>query len=48
MTLVWIAVAGLVGYVVGREVTLWKWNAERRRMRKRLGIANLEDHLHRD
>lgn len=46
---IWIALALLVGYFIGREVTLARWNAERRRLRKALGIATLEDYWnHRD
>jgi hypothetical protein len=44
--LIWIALAALVGYLVGQEVVYSRWNAEKRRLRKRLGIATLEDYWH--
>ena len=43
-----LLLAVVVGYVVGREVTLARWNAERRRFRKLLGVATIEDYQHRD
>lgn len=46
--LIWTAAAVFVGYLIGEAWTLSKWNAERRRLRKRLGVATLEDYAHSD
>jgi hypothetical protein len=38
----------LLGFVIGQDRTLARWNRERRRLRKVLGVATFDDYLQRD